>query len=426
MYIKKLSLSGLRAFSQAEFHFKPGMNLLVGVNGVGKTTVLDALRISLSKVIPELTSSKARKDGFIASDIKIGSSSAQITCEFEFNNTKFSLVTFKQRLSSVPRESDNPREQTVDTPDIEQLSPQPLKILFPNSSKSETQPVAVLYSTRRSLITDKEPAKSSLAGGQAAAHGESLSQDREFNLRIFAQWFRVQQELAEENPMSLRHIAVMTEAVGLFLPQFSNLHVVETAGKAHFIIDKSGTPLSLFQLSDGERGVLSMVLDIARRLSQANPNLEHPLRDGKGIILIDELDLHLHPKWQRTIVENLTRVFPKLQFICTTHSPQIIGEVPHEKITIINNETYNPASSYGIDSSRILEEILDTSPRNSKVDAMLKKLYKNLDEEKLEEAKMQLVRIIEILGPNDPDIVRSSTMINFLEGDSNNETDKKE
>lgn len=425
MRINKLTLSNLRAFSNAEFEFQSGMNLLVGVNGVGKTTVLDSIRISLTKLLPEITSSKSRKDGFVLSDIKIGTSSAQVTCDFEFNNTPFTLVTFKQRTSSIPLESGNPREHAVDTPDKEQVTPQSLKKLFPNASKSEVQPIAVFYSTKRSLISDKEPAKSSIAGGQAAAFGEALSPDREFNLRIFAQWFKVQQELAGENPTALKHIAVMTEAVESFLPNFSNLHIVEIDGKAHFMIDKNGIHLSLYQLSDGERGVLSMILDIARRLSQANPSLEHPLRDGKGVILIDELDLHLHPKWQRTIVENLTRIFPNLQFICATHSPQIIGEVPHEKITIIDNETYNPASSYGIDSSRILEELLDTSPRNSKVDAMLKDLYKKIDEEKLEDAKTQLVRIIEILGPNDPDIVRSSTMINFLEDDLSNETDKK-
>jgi predicted ATP-binding protein involved in virulence len=84
MRIKKLSVSGLRAFSQADFEFQPGMNLLVGINGVGKTTVLDALRISLSKVLPIITSSKNRKDGFEVTDIKIGSASMQISCDFEF------------------------------------------------------------------------------------------------------------------------------------------------------------------------------------------------------------------------------------------------------------------------------------------------------------------------------------------------------
>ena len=168
-----------------------------------------------------------------------------------------------------------------------------------------------------------------------------------------------------------------------------------------------------------------MVLDIARRITQANPVLQNPLSEGVGIILIDELDLHLHPKWQRTIIENLRRTFPSCQFIATTHSPQIIGEVKPEFITIIDNGTYRPASSYGVDSGRILEEILDTPVRTKAVSEILSQLYKYLDKENLVEAKAQVNNLIAIVGANDPEVTRTETMINFLEDDLANEADKK-
>ena len=77
-------------------------------------------------------------------------------------------------------------------------------------------------------------------------------------------------------------------------------------------------------------------------------------------MLIDEIDLHLHPKWQRQIVDKLTKTFPRCQFIATTHSPQVIGEVGHNRIQIIaNGEVYSPTHSFGVDSSRVLEEIMD-------------------------------------------------------------------
>src|SRR5690606_19957875 len=113
-------------------------------------------------------------------------------------------------------------------------------------------------------------------------------------------------------------------------------------------VDKGKTTLNINQLSDGERGVLALVMDIARRLYQANPGLNDPLKEGEAVILIDELDLHLHPKWQRSIVENLIRVFPNCQFIASTHSPQIIGEVEPKSITVIDNGTNKPATSYGM------------------------------------------------------------------------------
>ena len=110
------------------------------------------------------------------------------------------------------------------------------------------------------------------------------------------------------------------------------------------MINQGKIELDVGQLSDGERGMLALVLDLARRLSQANPSLDDPLSEGHALVLIDELDLHLHPKWQRQIVHKLTKTFPRCQFIATTHSPQVIGEVPHERIQIISDgdKVYSP------------------------------------------------------------------------------------
>ena len=117
-------------------------------------------------------------------------------------------------------------------------------------------------------------------------------------------------------------------------------------------------------MSDGERGVLSMVLDIAKRITQANPVLENPLSEGKGIILIDELDLHLHPKWQRTVVGNLCRTFPLCQVIATTHSPQIIPSLEPERIQLINDDSvFRPDRSLGLDSNWILNHLMDANDR---------------------------------------------------------------
>ena len=97
--------------------------------------------------------------------------------------------------------------------------------------------------------------------------------------------------------------------------------------KPQLLIEKQGAVIPVAKLSDGERGMLALVFDLTRRLAQANPNLDDPAAEGVGVVLIDEIDLHLHPEWQRTIVTNLPETFPRLQFIATTHSPQVIGEV---------------------------------------------------------------------------------------------------
>jgi predicted ATP-binding protein involved in virulence len=415
MRVLKIEITNLRAFTHAEFEFQPGMNLLVGINGVGKTTVLDSLRISLSKILPDLFGIKGSKQSFNQSDIRIGAQSLQVSCNLIYNQLQFNLILKKQIDKILYRDPSIARDQLSEAPDIEIITPD-LHGLFPNSKNAESKPLVIFFSTKRSILTNKQTSGSAVAGGQVAAFSESLL-ERETNLRTIAEWYKVQEELGNE-----KHNAVLRGAIELFLPEFKNLRVVVSDGKPQFEISKNGTTLKLTQLSDGERGILAMVLDLAKRLSQANPFLVNPIKDGSAIILIDELDLHLHPKWQRTIIENLTRTFPNCQFIATTHSPQIIGELNPENIIVIDKEIYNPSISFGIDSSRILEEILDTPSRNKNVNYILNEIYKNIDKGNVEMAKEYLNELKKILGPNDPEVTRSSTMLSFLEDELADET----
>jgi predicted ATP-binding protein involved in virulence len=173
------------------------------------------------------------------------------------------------------------------------------------------------------------------------------------------------------------------------------------------------------QLSDGERSVLALILDIAKRLAQANPRLDDPLTSAHAVILIDEIDLHLHPQWQRKIVGNLEKTFPSCQFIATTHSPQVIGEVPHDRIQMIKNgKVYSPARSFGIDSSRVLEEVMDTKSRNAGVEDTISKIARLIGDGRADEAKAAIKTLSDEIGENDPEITRALTLLDFMEGDA--------
>ena len=125
-------------------------------------------------------------------------------------------------------------------------------------------------------------------------------------------------------------------------------------------IIKEKENLDILQLSDGEKCVLALFGDIARRLALANPSLENPL-EGTGVVLIDELELHMHTLWQRKAIGVLKETFPNVQFIITTHSPQILGEVDQDFniISLIREEEnikFNFITSlYGLDSNTVLE-----------------------------------------------------------------------
>ncbi len=387
MIINKLILTNFRAYKQASFEFKQGMNLLVGTNGVGKTTVLDAIRVCLSIIYPHITQTKSKRENFSNSDIKIGTDFLQVSCDFTYLNIDYNLLIVKHREGFVANETNNIREQTIETRDQELFAPQ-MKIKTKKVSELMQDPVGVVFSTKRSLTTNEAPNKIAAIGGQAAAQAEALSVNRVFNLKLFADWLKVQEVLAEEQSHVIQYISALHAAVELFLPEFSNLHVVEIDGTNLFFIDKNGLPLSVQQLSDGERGVLSMVLEIAKRLTQANPVLANPLLEGKGIILIDELDLHLHPKWQRLVVPNLIRTFPNCQFIATTHSPQIIPSLDPERIQLINNDkVITPDRTLGMDSNWILKHLMDAEERPENALEIIAKVENLIDEIEFEKAR---------------------------------------
>lgn len=153
----------------------------------------------------------------------------------------------------------------------------------------------------------------------------------------FFGWFRSVEEIEKDWRQRQRssdyrhpHLNAVRKATSPFLEEFSFLRFESPSSR--MLIQKSDQDLLIQQLSDGEKIALGMIGDIARRLAIANPGLEDPLQ-GEGIVMIDEIELHLHPKWQRGLLPHLLETFPNCQFIVTTHSPQVISDVqPHQII----------------------------------------------------------------------------------------------
>ena len=180
-------------------------------------------------------------------------------------------------------------------------------------------------------------------------------------------------------------------------------------------LKKNGKKFSLNQLSDGEKNMIAMVGDIARRLSMANPKLENPL-NGDGIVMIDEIDLHLHPKWQRLIVPRLVEVFPNCQFIVTTHSPQILSHVKAEHIFLLKQEENNisivkPRESYGKSSDRQLEDILGVEARPLEIKTKLEQLYTIIQNGDLESAKNLMDTLDKKIEGREPELVKANVLI---------------
>jgi predicted ATP-binding protein involved in virulence len=384
MKFNSATIRNLRALEHAELTFDPQVNLIVGVNGMGKSTILDALRIVASRILPSITKSRAKAMSFSIDDIKNGLPFLDVEVDFECNNADFrytrrqwrekfaiddtknverlrreilNSVRLRERARNLIRELD----ESLGVDDTDAFFPSKVE-LVKSASASALAANCIFFGTTRSFPSDASASQSKAAGGEAAAYAEALS-SRQLYVAQFAEWMHVQEELSKEGPVAARHLEVLRLAVSSFLPGYDGLRA-DVSEKPRLLINKGGTTLDIRQLSDGERGVLALVLDLARRLSQANQALDDPLREGAAIVLIDELDLHLHPKWQRTIVGRLAKTFPGCQFIATTHSPQIVAAVEPEQVLLLTDKgVIRPDRTLGMDSNWILRHLMETDER---------------------------------------------------------------
>ena len=405
MKLKRLTLANFRVFEQATFDFQPGMNLLVGINGTGKSSVLDALRMVLAACVG------LKHLPFAADDLTVGHD--DLTCEIHFTNGSSYAFRGKRRPSS-----------SVGFPTVERVNSGWSRETYEEIEGIPEQPVAVYFSPLRAFLTDvdhKALPNSDSASEQASAYAEALSASRKLQAREFVKWMRTQnlRSRLDTDPIATRSLQTLQKIVPQFLENYTRIE--DGPRSTPTLLDQNGNPLSIKQLSDGERGLLALIFDLMYYLSQANPKLDDPLRDGEAIVLIDELDLHLHPRWQRTIVEKLTTTFPNCQFIATTHSPQIIGECDPAGLILLTKEdgkvvvTQGGHQGFGLDSSWILEHLMGTAPRNVSVQMQINRVEDAIEDGDLPTARKHLADLREMIHGDDGEVVRLEASINSLE-----------
>jgi len=423
MKIQKLTLEGFRGFrKKTEFELHPNVNVFVGVNGSGKTSVLDAVGMLLNDFMLKILRGKPNGDTHLylsEPDLNISSEKCKVEISFKSSNST---------VYNIELEYDNTKNYPWG---IEYSGKDWLKYFNTILENKNTSIPLIRYFKINKLIPqlNKDVAfiPNEVSDERIKIYKTAFNLNTDFE--TFSKWYineendenRVKVEtkdLEYSNPK----LKPVREAINNFFNKIeasslSNLigDVRGTNGKlSPLAIKKNGTKLNINQLSSGEKQVILYVADIASRLSIANPKLENT-NEGEGVVLIDEIDTHLHPAWQRDIIPALTHVFPNVQFLVTTHSPQVLSNVKKECVHIIEDfkrVAFTP-SIYGADSNMILWDVFGVKKRPKHADERFREYYKTLETEDRDTALKLLKGLQESFGENRLDVQKAKTSFEF-------------
>ncbi|MTJ49235.1 AAA family ATPase [Dolichospermum sp. UHCC 0259] len=412
MRVKQLRMQSFRGIGDLTIDFdEKEPTVFIGINGVGKSSILDCLAILLSRFSSAIQHSTASGRLFTEEDIKNDKNETHNEIITDFESQKFTWSLTKVKKGRMKDTSTNLSE-------INKIAENIKHKLSSSLSEEYNLPVIIYYSTNRAVLDIPLKIRKQHSFEQIDTYENAVSgTGSEF--RIFFEWFRKQEDL--ENELRLennpdyrdKQLEAVRQAISSLIPNFTKLRVRRSP--LRMTLQKDGEELIVNQLSDGEKCLLAMVGDLARRLAIANPGLENPLH-GFGVVLIDEIELHLHPKWQREIIPALTRTFPNCQFIVTTHSPQVISQVQPQGIYILEKTDTDiiakrPESSYGRDSNQILEDLMDVPERPQEIKEELLQLFRLIDAGDLEGAKELRGELAEKIGEDEAQFVKADILI---------------
>ncbi|MHC5775434.1 AAA family ATPase [Nostoc sp.] len=409
MKVKRLKMQSFRGIGDLTLEFDLSEPIvLIGINGVGKSSILDALSLLLSRFMDWIGGVSLKEEVRVFSELDISNKDILTRLSITI------LLGGGEDYWEISRSRNGVSQDSMH----EMISSAANAIWRHWQNEPQYNlPLAVYYPVNRAVLDISLDIPNKTQFKQIDAYEKALTGSKN-DFAIFFQWFRNREDLESELLRDNRayqdaQLEAVRQAISSLIPNFSKLRVRRSPLRMTVI--KHDQELIINQLSDGEKCLLAMVGDLARRLAIANPSLPDPLQ-GSGAVLIDEIELHLHPKWQREIIPALTRTFPNCQFIVTTHSPQVISQVKPEGIYILEKTdegvvAKRPESSFGRDSNRILEDLMGVPERPQEIKESLLELFRLIDAGNIEGARQLRQQLANEIGADEPEFVKADVLI---------------
>ena len=381
-----LKLRNFKGIAELELTLDNSLTLLAGVNGVGKTSVLQALLAAVThtwrKTLPqdyplfELPESVAR----------VGTRGTEIVLEVSVPDG--STFTVRRVISGHDLRHD--REESI-----------PSNVVF---NQFKPLPLVVYYEQNRVVRANSDGRDVSVSSteNRVSSLDTTVSSPREFKAWFFEKEADEGQEVRERKDPAYADSEL--EAVRQLLKQLNGFTAVRSrkppsSGERILFLESDGYDIPFDSLSSGEQAFFLLAADLARRLMLASPG--RPLAEATGIVCIDEIELHLHPAWQKRILRMLMDTFPACQFVVTTHSPQVIGGVEAHHVRLLEPEengirtVSQPIATKGRDSNYVLKGVLDTPERDDEVSKLFDEFDRLIDAGELENAGQVLDKLDE-------------------------------
>lgn len=383
---------------------------LIGDNGSGKTAFLEAITKAFVPVLRTVNGDAVKQCDLANNDIRHGAPGVSVTLGIELEDEKF-VWTNKRRipyqftLYDMTEHGQNEQERMTELEGRGQNDLKRLKQKYADCVAKESLPLVLYYGTDR--IIREVPKRGHIKSFEIA---DALNNcfDNVNYFRDFYDWFKTEEDIElrglrnNRKYKNLRLDCVRT-AIERMIKGYHDLRI-ELSPSRMLLTNDDGMDLQVEQLSGGYKAVLSVVADIAKRLSIANPHSLNPLEE-EAVILIDELDLHLHPKWQKTIVEDLKRTFPNCQFIISTHSPFIIQALSASELYDMSAMQYagEQGNYNGWSIDVIQEQKMGVEKKTSLYNERIRAYSEAIDMEKYDKAKGLYDELLGMVHPESPE-----------------------
>ncbi len=429
MKLERVEIENYRAIGKLDLPLDPRLTVLHGDNGHGKTSVLAAIATGLGSIpmlLPDVSGIGFRKAdsrdprvGLIPVGTAVHLGIGRDPARMRVGLTTTEGIRWDRQAHGARRTTDrqNLKEALDSIVEADRKGNCPIDL-----------PIVAFYDTDRAALDQPQRRKDlEVEFPRYAALQDALSPRT--NFRDLFKWFyaKENEELRTQKKLQnftfrLGDLEAVRSAIATMIPEVSNPRVELSPLRFVVSVDlEDGTheELSIDQLSGGFRIMLALAADLARRMAQGNPHLEDPLQ-SEAIVLIDEIELHLHPSWQQTVLADLSRTFPNTQFIVSTHSPQVLTTVKPENVLELRLERGGivaevaSAPTYGAEAGDVLPTVMGVNGRPGD-NEFVKKLncYRSLVADGKGESSeaLELRRDLDELSPRDPALNRADTEI---------------